>query len=188
MSNNKSSTKSNRGKGGNAKSSFSALPIVVFLVGAGVLIWLIMGTFSSPEPPATKPAEIAGANTATNTVEEAAEEPPSAPEPLSDGDRQKLLGKWERTDNPPYTIEVRSVKPDGVTDARYFNPRPINVAEGFIVGKDGKLAFFIKMQDRGYEGSTYTLVYDEDQDLLMGEYFQATQRQTYEVAFQRVTK
>jgi hypothetical protein len=179
----------------NPGSNFSTLPIVVFVVGAGVLIWLIMGSFNSPTPAGGNPPA-----TATDGVDDSEQQPSpesgrdivaektEGPEPLSDADRQKLLGKWERQDNPPYTIELRLVKPDGMTDARYFNPRPINVAEAFTVAKDGKLALFMKMQDVGYDGSTYTLVYDQGQDLLIGEYFQATQRQTYEVAFQRKTE
>ncbi len=175
------------------KSNFPTIPVVVFVVGVGVLIWLIMGSFSSPKTPGNSTDSAAAPDQtssremplSTNASPAAVEEAPAGPEPLSDADRQKLLGRWERMDNPPYTIEVRLVKPDGVTDARYFNPRPINVAEAFTVGKGGQLALFVKMQDVGYDGSTYTLVYDKDQDLLVGEYFQATQRQTYEVAFQR---
>ncbi len=180
------------------KSNFPILPVAIFAIGASVLIWLIMGSFGTSKTVAiestTNNATAAAVNDndrivpSTNSVTEVVTDKPAAPQPLSDADRQKLLGKWERTDNPPYTIEVRLVKPDGVTDARYFNPRPINVAQAFTVGTDGQLALFMKMQDVGYEGSTYTLVYDEKQNLLIGEYFQATQGQTYEVAFQRKTE
>lgn len=190
MSNKKKNSKDK--ESGGSGGGFSGLPIVVFVVGAGILVWLIMGSFSSSDKPTDSTAVEETSNEMTNTVEATtpveatAESAGEEPEPLSDADRQKLLGSWERTDNPPYSIEIRLVKPNGITDARYLNPRSINVAEAFMAGKDGKLAFFMKMNDRGYEGSTYTLVYHEEDDMLVGEYYQATQQQTYEVAFQRV--
>ena len=44
---------------------------------------------------------------------------------------------------------------------------------------------FVKLQDKGYPGSTYTLYYFEEKDALAGFYFQATMGQTYEVVFTR---
>ena len=193
----KSSKKSSsKTSGGNTdtRTGFSALPIAVFVLGAGVLVWLISSSFRPSEEPAGAPSAATKDQASSDLASTAAEPSGDAastevePEPLSDADRQKLLGFWERTDNPPYSIEIRLVRPNGLTDARYFNPRPINVAESLIAGKDGRLAFFMKMSDQNYEGSTYTLVYDEAQDMLVGEYFQATMGQTFEVAFQRAQR
>ena len=43
----------------------------------------------------------------------------------------------------------------------------------------------LELQAGGYNGSTYTLVYDPERDILRGVYFQAVAQQSYEVYFQR---
>ena len=45
--------------------------------------------------------------------------------------------------------------------------------------------FFIELQDVGYPGSTYNLMYRPQQDILAGFYFQAAVKQTFEVVFSR---
>lgn len=99
-------------------------------------------------------------------------------------DFQVLVGKWLRPDGG-YIISVQSVAPDGRVDAAYFNPRPINVsrAEASVEGKAIKL--FIELQAAGYPGSTYELIYDPDNDTLIGIYFQAAMGQRFEVVFVR---
>ena len=69
--------------------------------------------------------------------------------------------------------------------AAYFNPRPINVARGEWKLQDGQLRVFVELRDVNYPGSTYTLAYDPATDRLAGVYFQAVQRQRFEVEFQR---
>jgi hypothetical protein len=97
---------------------------------------------------------------------------------------QALLGKWIRPDGG-YIISVQSVDPDGRVDAGYFNPRPINVsrAQASLEGQTVKL--FIELQAAGYPGSTYELVYDPGNDILVGVYFQAAMQQRFEVMFVR---
>ncbi len=88
-----------------------------------------------------------------------------------------------------YAIEIRLIGPDGVTDARYFNPfnqRSINVAKATVTAQDAAAKFFMELRDVGYPGSTYTLRYNEAGDLLEGIYFQAAMQESYNVAFQRV--
>ncbi|RLA20580.1 MAG: hypothetical protein DRQ56_02835 [Gammaproteobacteria bacterium] len=51
--------------------------------------------------------------------------------------------------------------------------------------RKGLLKLFIKLQDRGYPGSTYTLYYYPEKDALAGFYYQASSGQTYEVVFLR---
>ena len=98
---------------------------------------------------------------------------------------QRLIGNWVRTDGG-YIIAVRSVDPAGHVDAAYFNPRPINVsrAQAAVKGKTAKL--FVELRDEGYPGSTYTLEYDSTNDVLVGVYFQAVLRQSFNVMFVRL--
>ncbi len=95
-----------------------------------------------------------------------------------------LVGQWVRPDGG-YILHVRDVHADLSVDAGYFNPRKINVAEADVSLWKGFVKLFVKLQDRGYPGSTYTLYYYAEKDALAGFYYQALMKQTYEVAFLR---
>ncbi len=95
-----------------------------------------------------------------------------------------MVGQWLRPDGG-YVLAVRSVNEEGVADAGYFNPRPITVGEAEVRRKGDTLELFVKLQDRNYPGSTYTLAYDSKGDQLVGTYYQALQRASYEVVFVR---
>ena len=95
-----------------------------------------------------------------------------------------LKGEWVRQDGD-YVIKVRKINPDGSTDTGYYNPRPINVAQATASVQKGLQKLFIKLQDRGYPGSTYTLYYYGEKDALIGFYYQAKIKQTFEVIFLR---
>lgn len=70
-------------------------------------------------------------------------------------------------------------------EASYFNPRLINVSRAEVFRKKGGLEIFVELRDTGYPGSTYTLSYNPEQDMLTGIYFQATMGQSFEVIFVR---
>jgi len=97
---------------------------------------------------------------------------------------KKLLGNWVRTDGG-YTLRVRDVKPNGTVDVGYFNPGKINVAEANVSMQEKLVKLFVKLQDKGYPGSTYTLYYSAEKDALAGYYYQAIIKQTFEVVFTR---
>lgn len=99
-------------------------------------------------------------------------------------DAQRLVGQWVRPDGG-YVLEVREVRKDGSLKAAYFNPRPINVAKAELRRKDGKLTVFVELRDINYPGSTYTLQYDPASDRLKGTYFQAVEKQRYDIEFKR---
>ena len=99
-------------------------------------------------------------------------------------DYSELNGEWVRPDGG-YILQVRNARTNGSVDAAYFNPGPINVAEANVSIRQGMKTLFVKLQDKGYPGSTYTLYYFEDKDALAGFYFQANMGQTFEVVFVR---
>lgn len=99
-------------------------------------------------------------------------------------DFKTLVGKWVRTDGG-YVIHIRDIKSDGSVDLGYFNPREINISEAGVTKWKGLNKLFIKLQDEGYPGSTYTLYYYAEKDALAGFYYQATMEQTFEVVFFR---
>ena len=98
---------------------------------------------------------------------------------------QRLEGKWVRPDGG-YILELRSIKKDGSVAAAYFNPRPIKVFLAEVSRKEGRINLFVELRDINYPGSTYKLQYDPETDRMKGTYFQAVQRQTFDVEFVRV--
>lgn len=102
-------------------------------------------------------------------------------------DYTAIAGKWQRTDGN-YLIKVSDVLPDGQATAEYFNPRSIHVAQAEISTEKEMIKLFIKLQDKGYEGSTYKLYYYAEKDALLGFYYQAPMDKTFEVIFLRKTQ
>lgn len=98
---------------------------------------------------------------------------------------EKLVGRWLREDGG-YRIDIREVMPDGTLRAEYFNPRPIRVSRAAAVEEGDSLKVGIELNDVGYPGCLYTLVFNPELDQLQGTYFQAAQGQTYEIAFIRM--
>ncbi|MCP4694061.1 MAG: hypothetical protein GY859_38860 [Desulfobacterales bacterium] len=101
-------------------------------------------------------------------------------------DFKVILGDWIRSDGG-YLVRVRDILPDGSVDAEYFNPKKINVAEANVTSWKGSVKLFVQLRDKGYPGSSYTLYYLADKDVLAGHYFQARIKRTYEVYFLRKT-
>jgi hypothetical protein len=108
--------------------------------------------------------------------------PISLQKETSDFDR--LVGSWVRPDGG-YVIEVSKIHPGGKVEAAYFNPRPINVSRSNVSEKEGMIELFIELQGKGYPGSTYTLKYNPEHDVMVGVYFQAAIQQSFDVIFQR---
>jgi len=118
------------------------------------------------QPPATVPA--APAVTASDT-------PPHF---------RPLLGEWLRPDGG-YVLSVTGVARDGRASVAYLNPRPIRVARAEARREGDLVGLFVRFDDVGYPGSTYTLGYDAASGQLKGLYYQAVQGQQYEVVFVR---
>jgi len=95
-----------------------------------------------------------------------------------------LVGSWQRTDGS-YSIRVSDIKTDGQVKAEYFNPKPIHVAEATVSTQKDLMKLFIRFQDKGYEGSAYTLYCYAEKDALLGFYYQAAMDKTFEVIFLR---
>jgi hypothetical protein len=99
-------------------------------------------------------------------------------------DYQRLAGRWVRPDGG-YLLELKEIGKDGSLKAAYFNPRPINIARAELGLKEGRITLVVELRDINYPGSTYTLRYAPQTDRLQGTYFQAVEKQTYEVEFVR---
>lgn len=107
--------------------------------------------------------------------------------PAAIPDYSVMTGQWQRTDGS-YTVTVSRVKPDGKASVAYFNPKPIHVQQAAVSVQKNLIKLFIQLQDKGYEGSTYTLYYYDQKDALAGFYYQAPLDRTYPVIFMRKAK
>lgn len=110
--------------------------------------------------------------------------PAAAAQSRGVADPQRLVGRWVRPDGG-YVLELSDIKTDGSLKAAYYNPRPINVSRAELSRKKGRMSIFIELRDVNYPGSNYNLRYDPATDRLTGTYFQAVERQRYEVEFVR---
>jgi hypothetical protein len=99
-------------------------------------------------------------------------------------DRKILAGEWLRTD-AGYRILITEVVEDGTLNAEYFNPKSINVGKANWEESYGNLKIIIELRDVNYPGSTYTLSYLPDRDVLAGDYYQAVEGITFYVEFKR---
>jgi len=156
---------------GRAAKPHRALWVAGTLAVVVVIVAVVVAS-RSPKPPASP------------TRDPAAPAPASAPEQVSP---DRLTGRWLRPDGG-YVIEIRSAQTNGVLDAGYSNPRPINVSRAEWRRDSDRLQVFIELRDANYPGSTYTLHYAPQQDRLVGEYFQAVQQQTFYVEFIRMPR
>ncbi len=99
-------------------------------------------------------------------------------------DVQRLAGRWVRPDGG-YILDLGEIKKDGSLKASYFNPRPINVFSAKWSRKEKKISLFVELRDVNYPGSRYNLQYDPASDRLKGTYFQAVEKQTFNIEFVR---
>ena len=153
-----------------AKYLIVASTLIAIVAVCAFIIWRMNASDSG------QPASPGSSGSESVSPSEAGSEP---------ANMQKLVGRWMRTDSP-YVIEIHEVSPDGTLRAGYYNPRPINVAVAKAQNKNGTLQVFVELNDVGYPGSNYTLNYDPQNDALQGNYFQATMKQNYDIAFMRM--
>lgn len=125
----------------------------------------------TPRPAVTNAAPATNAAASTDTA-------PLKPQ------LQKLVGRWLRADGG-YMLEIKGGSNNGQLEAAYYNPNPIRVSKAMGVVEGETTKMFVELQDIGYPGCTYTLLYDATTDQLYGQYYQASQVQTYEVTFER---
>ena len=100
-------------------------------------------------------------------------------------DYKELIGRWIRND-AGYVIEIKSIDAEGKMEAGYYNPRPIYVSVAKATLENTGIKIFIELRDAGYPGSTYTLVYVPQNNVLVGFYYQAGLGQNFEVLFTKM--
>lgn len=170
-------------QGNNLKGADSAPPrslkraILLTAISSIIILLILFYFFRSEWQADSKMEATPSAISSEQTISHSDEAP----------DMKRLLGKWKRTDGD-YTVEISSASADGLVDAGYFNPNPINVGRSEWVVDKGILYVMVELQDVNYPGSTYGLQYDPSSDKLLGMYYQAVDESTYNVEFVRQTE
>jgi hypothetical protein len=103
---------------------------------------------------------------------------------IDKNDVQHIVGRWVRPDGG-YMLDLKEIGKDGTLKAAYFNPTPINVYRAELGLKQGAITIFVELRDVNYPGSIYNLIYDPKTDRLVGTYFQAVQKVSYNIEFMR---
>ena len=100
---------------------------------------------------------------------------------------ESLVGQWVRPDGG-YRVTIRSVGADGKLDASYENPAPLAFSRAEATRDGEETRVFLELTAGGYNGSTYTLTFDPDEDVLRGVYYQANAQQSFDIFFERVPR
>jgi len=153
-----------------SKRRFPVIRVVLGLVGLAILASIFFYHFRYTDSLQA---------TATKSGESSSEKAISA---LKANQFSNLIGRWRRVDGG-YIIDIRRIDANGQMDAAYYNPKSIHVSRAEASLNSGTQSILIELQDVGYPGSTYTLMYRPQQDILAGLYFQAAVKQTFEVIF-----
>lgn len=95
-----------------------------------------------------------------------------------------LVGLWVRPDGG-YLIAIRGVDSSGGLDAAYANPHQLPFAKAEASREGNTIKVFLELRAGGYNGSTYSLTYDPEKDILQGVYYQAVARQSFDIYFER---
>lgn len=84
------------------------------------------------------------------------------------------------------TMTIRAVEADGRLGADHANPRPRPYARAEATLDGRALKVLLELRAGGYDGSTYSLVYDPADDSLKGSPHEAATRQPFDVRFVRL--
>jgi hypothetical protein len=109
---------------------------------------------------------------------------PDTPALQSAPDFSTLVGRWVRPDGG-YVVAIKGVDAGGKLDATYANPRPLPFSRAEATRDGNGIAVFLELTAGGYDGSTYTLAYDPEKDVLRGVYYQAVAKQRFDIYFER---
>jgi hypothetical protein len=100
-------------------------------------------------------------------------------------DKNLLKGVWGRRDGLG-EINISEVIDNGVLKATFYNPKLINIEKSTWLNSSGVLRIHILFREDNYPGSTFSLNYIAEKDVLVGVYFDAVTNESYTVTFDRV--
>lgn len=148
------------------------LTIFVILIAIGIIV--IVARKTRDDNSNLQAIDIAGDSTTTAVTQ-----------PDLETSIKQLDGKWQRTDGG-YILQISQITADGKMESSYFNPNPIHVGRSEWQNRSGKIVIIVELQDVNYPGSLYTLVYIPQENKLVGTYYQAVEKVTYDVEFKKL--
>jgi len=84
-----------------------------------------------------------------------------------------------------YIARAAELAQSGQIDAIYYNPTKLPFAKAQATRDGATVRLFFELQAGHYNGSTYDLTYDAAKNQLVGTYYQAVAKQSFEVQFAR---
>jgi hypothetical protein len=100
-------------------------------------------------------------------------------------DKNLIKGVWGRMDGTG-EINISEVHDNGLLVAKFYNPKLINVEKAVWTNSSDVLRIYILFREDNYPGSSLSLNYMAEKDLLLGVYFDALTDRSYTVSFKRV--
>jgi hypothetical protein len=100
-------------------------------------------------------------------------------------DKNLIKGIWGRTDGAG-EINISEVLDNGLLKATFCNPKSINIEKAVWTNSSDVLRIYILFREDNYPGSSFTLNYMAEKDLLLGMYFDALANESQTVTFKRV--
>jgi hypothetical protein len=100
-------------------------------------------------------------------------------------DKKLIKGVWGRADAAG-EINISEVLDNGLLKATFCNPKSINIEKAVWTNSSDVLRIYILFREDNYPGSSFSLNYLAEKDLLLGIYFDALTNESNTVTFKRV--
>jgi hypothetical protein len=100
-------------------------------------------------------------------------------------DKNLLKGIWQRTDAAG-ELTISEIQDNGFLNATYYNPKGITIEKAVWLNSSDVLRIYILFREDKYPGSSFSLNYMIEKDMLLGTYFDALTNESYTVSFKRV--
>ncbi|MGG7034840.1 MAG: hypothetical protein ACI7YS_06545 [Flavobacterium sp.] len=103
----------------------------------------------------------------------------------TDPDKNLLIGEWSQTETRNL-IKITETLEIGKLELEVYNPTKIEIEKANWSKTGNLLSVYIELQNENLTRSNYKLNYIPQRDVLVGEYFQATDSTRYSVEFIRI--
>jgi hypothetical protein len=100
-------------------------------------------------------------------------------------DKNLIKGVWGRTDGAG-EINISVVLDNGLLTATFCNPKSITIEKAVWTNSSDVLRIYIIFREDNYPGSSFSLNYLAEKDLLLGVYFDALTNESQTVTFKRI--
>jgi hypothetical protein len=100
-------------------------------------------------------------------------------------DEDLIKGVWGRSDAAD-EINISEILNNGLLKATFYNPKMINIEKAVWTNSSDVLRIYILLREDKYPGSSFSLNYLPEKDLLLGVYFDALTNESHAVTFNRV--